>query len=608
MTRKRREMIRQSCLHLTLVVGAVLFSFPFFWLVSTSFKADREIFVSPPQWIPQVPYQVEASPYVAYREFGRWPRPPGLTEERWRLLQDSLLARGWEKMLDYLAATDPRQPSGAGGPAVSWAGQPGWLSDRTRPGGDAGRWSQSMQTILGDRWPVFRQEMLEGVLGEILLRIGVSEQAAAAVGTDALISAWLAQITPERIHGVWRKVYRHLAFGRLTVQDIFFEETRVTDVRGRSLEGWLAESSNLRVASLIKVDGQPALEIPYDLRQPPRSGKAHRRLSYRMLLPAPLDEVKQITLAIKGDESYHKLYLKLEARGIVYRASKPFILEFEGWKDAVWQFEKPTPREVDHVHLVPDRSAPSTVMASDEARLTLELIKSPYWWAVYRKFIRNYLDTFKFVPLFRFLANTAILTALNILGQLFACSIIAYGFARLRWPGRDAVFVLLLATMMLPGQVTMIPQFLIWRRLGMYDTFQPLWVPSLFGSGFFIFLLRQFFLTIPTDLEDAARIDGCGFFGVYWRIMLPLIKPALAAIAIFQFMGSWNDFMGPLIYISSEHLTPLSLGLFMLRSAHTAEWGMLMAASTMMTLPVILLFFFTQRYFIQGVTLTGMKE
>jgi len=166
----------------------------------------------------------------------------------------------------------------------------------------------------------------------------------------------------------------------------------------------------------------------------------------------------------------------------------------------------------------------------------------------------------------------------------------------------------LLATMMLPGQVTMIPQFLIWRRLGMYDTFQPLWVPSLFGSGFFIFLLRQFFLTIPTDLEDAARIDGCGFFGVYWRIMLPLIKPALAAIAIFQFMGSWNDFMGPLIYISSEHLTPLSLGLFMLRSAHTAEWGMLMAASTMMTLPVILLFFFTQRYFIQGVTLTGMKE
>jgi multiple sugar transport system permease protein len=331
-------------------------------------------------------------------------------------------------------------------------------------------------------------------------------------------------------------------------------------------------------------------------------------LSYRAALPTSLDKVKRITLAVKGDESYHKLYLLLEAKGIVYRASKPFILEMDGWKDAVWQFEKPTRREWDHIQLLPDPSARSQVIAPNEVRLTLSLVKSPYGLAVYRKFVRNYVESFKFVAFFRLLMNTVILTGLNILGQLFSCSIIAYGFARLRWPGRDAVFVLLLATMMLPGQVTMIPQFLIWRTLGMYDTFQPLWMPSLFGSGFYIFLLRQFFLTIPTDLEDAARIDGCGFFGIYWRIMLPLIKPALAAIAIFQFMGSWNEFMGPLIYISSEHLTPLSLGLFMLRSAHTAEWGMLMAASTMMTLPVIMLFFFTQRYFIQGVTLTGMKE
>jgi multiple sugar transport system permease protein len=161
--------------------------------------------------------------------------------------------------------------------------------------------------------------------------------------------------------------------------------------------------------------------------------------------------------------------------------------------------------------------------------------------------------------------------------------------------------------MMLPGQVTMIPVFLIFKALGWFNTLRPLWVPSFLGSAFFIFLLRQFMKTIPKDLEDAAKIDGCGFFGIYWRIILPLIKPALAAIAIFTFMGSWNDFMGPLIYVNDQRIYPLSLGLFMFQTMWGAEHGMLMAASTLMTLPVVVMFFFAQRYFIQGVTLTGMK-
>jgi len=161
--------------------------------------------------------------------------------------------------------------------------------------------------------------------------------------------------------------------------------------------------------------------------------------------------------------------------------------------------------------------------------------------------------------------------------------------------------------MMLPPQVTMIPVFLIFKHLGWFNTLKPLWAPSFLGSAFFIFLLRQFMKGIPTDLEDAAKIDGCSFFGIYWRIMLPLIKPALAAIAIFTFMYSWNDFMGPLIYIGDQRLYPLSLGLFIFQAAHRTEYGMLMAASTLMTLPVVVMFFLAQRYFIQGATLTGMK-
>jgi multiple sugar transport system permease protein len=225
---------------------------------------------------------------------------------------------------------------------------------------------------------------------------------------------------------------------------------------------------------------------------------------------------------------------------------------------------------------------------------------------------KNYPDALKFLPPethqgLVFLLNTLILSALTIVGTLLSSSLVAYSFARLRWPGRDTAFVVLLATMMLPGAVTMMPVFLIFRWLGWIDTLRPLWVPAFFGSAFNVFLLRQFFLTIPMDLEDAAKIDGCSYLGIYWRIMLPLIKPALAAITIMTFMSAWNNFMGPLIYISSPLRMPLAYALQLFQTAHGGEPGLLMAASTMVMLPVLLLFFLTQRYFIQGVTLTGIK-
>lgn len=225
---------------------------------------------------------------------------------------------------------------------------------------------------------------------------------------------------------------------------------------------------------------------------------------------------------------------------------------------------------------------------------------------------KNYPDALKFLPPetksgLVFLGNTLWLSALTILGTLLSSSLVAFSFARLRWPGRDTLFVVLLATMMLPGAVTMMPLFLIFRALGWVDTLRPLWVPAFLGSAFNIFLLRQFFLTIPNELEDAAKIDGCSYFGIYWRIMLPLIKPALAAITIMTFMGAWNNFMGPLIYVSTPTRMPLAYALQLFQTAHGGEPGLLMAASTMVMLPVLVIFFFTQRYFIQGVTLTGIK-
>jgi ABC-type glycerol-3-phosphate transport system permease component len=315
---------------------------------------------------------------------------------------------------------------------------------------------------------------------------------------------------------------------------------------------------------------------------------------------------ESITLSLRSDASWHRVYLDLETADGVYRSPEPAWLERSTWQDMVWRFTTPEDRTLPVVVLQRDAAAKSTVTDASEVKMRVRVEPSSRWVAGYAKYSYNYRRALQYIPFWRFVGNSLYLVVLNVLGQLFACSLVAYGFARLKFYGRDVLFGILLATMMLPGQVTMIPVFLIFKSLGWYDTLKPLWVGSFFGSAFYIFLMRQFFLTIPQDLEDAAKIDGCSFFGTYWRILLPLVRPALATVAIFTFMGTWNEFMGPLIYIGSSNLTPLSLGLFMFRSEHGGEWGMMMAASTLMTLPVVVIFFFAQRYFIQGVTLTGM--
>ena len=224
----------------------------------------------------------------------------------------------------------------------------------------------------------------------------------------------------------------------------------------------------------------------------------------------------------------------------------------------------------------------------------------------------NYPDALDFLPKSTkkglvYLLNTVYVTLLSILGTLFSCSLVAYSFARLRWPGRDIVFGLLLATMMLPGAVTMIPVFMIFKYLGWVDTLNPLWVPSFFGSAFAVFLMRQFFMSIPRDLEEAARLDGAGYFRTFVLILMPLVKPALAALAIMTFMGSWNNFMGALIYINSPEKMTLAYGLQLFMGEAGIEYGMLMAASVLVILPVLIIFFFAQKHFIEGITLTGIK-
>jgi multiple sugar transport system permease protein len=221
--------------------------------------------------------------------------------------------------------------------------------------------------------------------------------------------------------------------------------------------------------------------------------------------------------------------------------------------------------------------------------------------------LANYQEALSAMPFGRYLFNTALIAGLSVAGELLVAPLIAYSLAKIPWRGRDVLFLLILATMMLPPQVTMIPIYILWARMGLVGTYLPLIVPHFFGLAFFIFMLRQFFRGIPDDLLDAARVEGASELRVYWHIVLPLAKPALVTVAIFTFVWSWTDFLLPLIYLNDPEQYTLSIGLYGFFSEHGVEWGALMAASVLMSLPLILVFLVGQRQFIRGISLTGIK-
>jgi multiple sugar transport system permease protein len=220
---------------------------------------------------------------------------------------------------------------------------------------------------------------------------------------------------------------------------------------------------------------------------------------------------------------------------------------------------------------------------------------------------QNYPAALQYIDFWRYFANSLTIAAFTVAGTIFSCTLTAYSFARLRWKGRNVLFAVCMATLMLPFQVQMIPLYIIFRHLGWIGTFLPLIVPPFFGNALYIFLLRQFLLTIPRELSEAASIDGAGELGTFWRIIIPLIKPALAAVSLFAFLDAWQDFLAPLIYLDNPATFTLSLGLQLYYSVHSTAWAYLMCASVVFTLPAIIIFFFAQKTFIQGITLTGVK-
>ena len=251
---------------------------------------------------------------------------------------------------------------------------------------------------------------------------------------------------------------------------------------------------------------------------------------------------------------------------------------------------------------------PFVWLVSSSLKSQIEIFSYPPKWIPNPIHWENYVNALTIKPFGLYFVNTMKIVALNVIAVVFSSSFVAYGFARINFRGRDFWFGIVMATLFLPYAVLIVPSFMIFTKLGWVDTILPLTVPLFFGGGAFnIFLLRQFFRTIPEELADAARIDGCSEFGIYWRIFMPLAKPALITVAIFTFLNAWNDLLGPIIYLRSPQNFTIAVGLSSFRSTLDVSWDLQLAATTAVILPVVVLFFFTQRYFIKGIVMTGMK-
>jgi ABC-type glycerol-3-phosphate transport system permease component len=542
-------MIRRVAIYLLLASGTVIFAWPFIWMVSTSAKLERELFAEHAHILPQSPQARLQSPYLDNRAFADVTGPR--LEEALAIIETQV--KSMEPDRDIAIKQTAR-----------------------------GIYARLLSTIPGEAW----------------------EKPTADLSTDIA-----AAISPQLAADVTGQLRRVFCIGQLRVRSYDLQEDQLVAPENAATAwqiGGTARSQLIPGGSAA----EPFAELHYDF-----SRGDLVTLTQTFTVSFPISRLHRIQLYLRNDDTWHAINLVIEKNGARFQGEHAIDDADINWVVNTWQEPGPDDRpdkirtwtllrEIEH--------GPQFVSDTNQIKITLELSRRNLWQAWGAKILRNYRLTFDYMPLWRYVANSLFIIILNLVGTLFSCSLVAYSFARLQWPGRAICFALLLATMMIPPQVTMIPQFLIFQKLGWYNTLKPLWVMSFFASAFNVFLMRQFLKGIPRDLEDAARLDGCGFLRIYWHIMLPLVKPTLAAIAIFTFLATWNEFMMPLIYLSDQRLYPLSFGLYAfqiqsLRPGTGAGIGMLMAGSLLMTLPVIAIFFCAQRYFLQGVTLTGIK-
>lgn len=544
----------RAAIYTLLSIGALVFSWPLLWMLGTSVKADKEIFTSSRSVMPQAPRPVAQSPYVDTRHFAKAEGP---------------------RLKELL----PVLESHLGSAKFSW---PSDLPKDVLVVQCARGAFKRLQDFLPEKdWSLPLEDLKKTALSHV---------------DQAMAADLVAQVR------------RGILLGKVRARSYDQQEDLLVSAENAAT-AWTSEGGQASLKP-SKEDRQSSAALVYDF-----AGGPEFSLGQTFKLSFPSDRLYKLRIAYRADDTWHPLSIVVERQGKRLKSEYVTPMADSNW--AMITVQEPGPDDVTNKIrewvLLREEGA-SSISDPKALKVTLSWSQANVFSAWYYKIRRNYLKVFDNMPFWRYVATSAFLVVLNLIGTLLSCSMVAYSFARLKWPGRNAGFALMLATMMIPAQVTMIPFFLIIRHLGWYNTLTPLWACSFFASAFNVFLLHQFFKGIPKDLEDAAKIDGCGPIKTWWLIMMPLVKPSLATIAIFTFMGVWNDFMGPLIYLSDQRLYPLSLGLYAMSVQSSSSMGanasmsLMMAGSTLMILPVVAMFFFAQRYFIQGITMTGLKS
>ncbi|MDP6356042.1 MAG: carbohydrate ABC transporter permease [Planctomycetota bacterium] len=570
-------------LHGVLIAGGLIFSFPFMWMLGTSIKVQREMSAEELEFAPDAPRPQLKSPWMDDQQYEKTISPDGMPKEVWLRARPILEQKIKEKIAEWEPRTTGAESMSSGAKELEH----------------------------------YSDEMLQGVLKTLAARIsddarktayetekkknpdigqsGPFGDASLAAGVEAVVSDGIRLTDHDLLSNAFDLAYRRFCLGGMRFR------TASQQVSTEAGKEWKVQKGDVKLFKRTE-RSTTFQEVHYDFSEEPGA----RLVFSKENMPVFKEEVERIYLSFRGDSSWAKAAVYVTYKGDLYMTESSIEFYEREWLELQlrWPWHEADPMEpqtwitLQKIGAAPEGSGFSVMM---------EVVRNTKPGAWKDKILRNYHLVFKEVPFLRYILTSVALSILNIVLAIFSCTLSAYAFARLQWPGRNLCFGIMLATMMIPGQVTMIPGFLIHKHLGWYNTLLPLWVHSAFGSAFFIFLLRQFFKTIPQDLEDAARMDGCGFFRIYWHVMMPLVKPTIATIAIFTFMGVWNNFMGPLIYVNDERLFPLALGLFKFSLRSGGDVGLMMAGSFLMTLPIIVLFFFAQRYFIQGISLTGMK-
>ena len=555
--------------YLLLVGAAFCTMIPMLWLLTSSFKTASEIFAVPIQWFPNLPPRVASSPYIVEDAYPKIEKPMAVDEAVWKTLQPQLTQVIWAEAQSHIAAN-------------------GKFSNYVS--------SEELQTeIIEGLW----QQLVAGLPDEVWNGT-----------TDSVTAAVRDTIIPEAVDTIWGSVYREVAVGTLQIEDLDFNRTPIEVVN------WEAETgTRIRTSD----DLQTAASLSYNFQDSDTT-----RMTAAISSPIPIERIRRITLPVRGDASYHRLSLTVFVpqsgmnagstnNGITYQPTRSFVLGSALWTDSVWRVHG-IPGELESSQITMQKvetnlAAQSAVEVGAGSQLFLQLsIHQPaYLSIVWDKFTSNYRNLWKTVPYNRYFVNSVFIATASTLLTLFFCSLGGYAFAKYKFRGQKILFGILLASMMVPFQVLLVPLFGLMYDIGWLNSYKAIVIPFSVGA-FGVFLMRQFIVTIPSELLDAARIDGCSEFGIYYRIVLPIIKPALGALTIYSFLGSWNGYLWPLIILRDEAKYTLPIGLANLVGIYRQDYGILMAGTLLSLMPIVILFLAMQREFVQGITLGGVKE